>query len=78
MKTHDSTCKMVAFSDSQHGGRNQNGTPFHVPFIVRSIHVFKSYLLLLKQLFSSNYTDQIHYFCMNAWIDHRWAFIDLF
>lgn len=30
----DSTCKMVAFTDSQHGGRNQNGTPFQAPFIV--------------------------------------------
>lgn len=28
MRTHDPTCKMVAISDSQHGGRNQNGTPF--------------------------------------------------
>lgn len=32
--SHKGPCKMVAISDSQYGGRNQNGTPFHAAFIV--------------------------------------------
>lgn len=33
-KYSNSTCKMVANTDLQHGGQNQNGTPFHSPLIV--------------------------------------------